>query len=172
MITLSGESIAVRLNNIKSHKRTKTMKKDLVNVSGHDFTKLGDKLEMNSIAWNFWNFVKGTGSTEEEAADNLEVVGDALKDKFGEVFALHELEAWLANQENKPEDIIKALELEISESDDADEEDEDDEDDEDLEEDDDSDNIDGCGAPEKNSKKKGIKESFYYSEDEDDDDWK
>lgn len=150
------------------------MKKDLVNVSGHDFTKLGDKLEMNSIAWNFWNFVKGTGSTEEEAADNLEVVGDALKDKFGEVFALHELEAWLANQENKPEDIIKALELEISESDDADDDDEeaDDEDDEDIEEDDgDSDDIDGCGAPEKNSKK-GIKESFYYSEDEDDDDWK
>lgn len=145
------------------------MKKDLVNVSGHDFTKLGDKLEMNSIAWNFWNFVKGTGSTEEEAADNLEVVGDALKDKFGEVFALHELEAWLANQENKPEDIIKALELEISESDDADDEEADDEDDEDLEEDDDSDDIDGCGAPEKS-----IKESFYYSEDEDDedDDWK
>ena len=151
------------------------MKKDLVNVSGHDFTKLGDKLEMNSIAWNFWNFVKGTGSTEEEAADNLEVVGDALKDKFGEVFALHELEAWLANQENKPEDIIKALELEISESDDADDEEADEEGDEDLEEDDDSDDIDGCGAPEKNSKKKGIKESFYYSEDEDeedDDDWK
>lgn len=159
------------------------MKKDLVNVSGHDFTKLGDKLEMNSIAWNFWNFVKGTGSTEEEAADNLEVVGDALKDKFGEVFALHELETWLASQENKPEDIIKALELEISESDEDDEDDEDDEnddldddkeDEDDLDEDDSKD-IDGCGAPAKNSKsKKDLKESFYYSEDDesDEDDWK
>lgn len=129
------------------------MKKDLVNVSGHDFIKLGDKLDMNSIAWNFWNFVKGTGSTEEEAASNLEVVGDALKDKYGEAFSLHELEAWLASQENKPEDIIKALELEIAESDD----------------DDDSDDIDGCGAPNKKSKKSDLTEEFYYSEDDESD---
>ena len=135
------------------------MKKDLVNVSGHDFTKLGDKLDMNSIAWNFWNFVKGTGSTEEEASSNLEVVGDALKDKYGEAFSLHELEAWLASQENKPEDIIKALELEIAESDDED--------------DDDYDDIDGCGAPNKKSNKVDVTEGFYYSEDDesDDDDW-
>lgn len=140
------------------------MKKDLVNVSGHDFTKLGDKLDMNSIAWNFWNFVKGTGSTEEEAASNLEVVGDALKDKYGEAFSLHELEAWLASQENKPEDIIKALELEIAESDD---------DDDDYDSDDDSDDIDGCGAPNKKSKKSDVTEGLYYSEDDesDDDDW-
>lgn len=154
-------SNSVRLNNIKSHTRTETMKKDLVNVSGHDFTKLGDKLDMNSIAWNFWNFVKGTGSTEEEATSNLEVVGDALKDKYGEAFSLHELETWLASQENKPEDIIKALELEIAESDD------------DYEEDDDSDDVDGCGAPNKKSKKSDVTEGFYYSEDDesDDDDW-
>ena len=138
------------------------MKKDLVNVSGHDFTELGDKLDMNSIAWNFWNFVKGTGSTEEESASNLEAVGDALKDKYGEAFSLHELETWLASQENKPEDIIKALELEIAESDDDDDDD-----------DDDSDDIDGCGAPNKKSKKSDVTEDFYYSEDDesDDDDW-
>lgn len=145
------------------------MKKDLVNVSGHNFTKLGDNLDMNSIAWNFWNFIRGTGSTEEEAADNLEVVGAALKDKFGEVFSLHELEDWIASQENKVENIIQALQLEITESEEADESDEYDEsdedddseaDDEEVEEDD----IDGCGAP---SKKK-VNEEFYYSEDEDD----
>lgn len=140
------------------------MKKDLVNVSGHDFTKLGDKLDMNSIAWNFWNFVKGTGSTKEEAASNLEAVGDALKDKYGEAFSLYELEAWLASQENKPEDIIKALELEIAESDDEDD---------DYDSDDDSDDVDGCGAPNKKSKKSDVTEGFYYSEDDesDDDDW-
>lgn len=121
------------------------MGKALVNVSGHDFVSLGNEIDMNSLAWNFWNFVKGTGSTEEEALDNLEVVGDALKDKFGEVFSLQELEEWLANKENKVEDIISALELEVSESDDEEDEEDDDEDsEEDVEED-----VDGCGAPNK-----------------------
>lgn len=109
------------------------MAKQLVNVSGHDFVKLGSQIDMDSIAWNFWNFVRGTGSTEEEIADNLAIVGDALKDKFGETFSLQELEDWIACKDNKVEDIIRELELEISESDDDDYEDEDDDDYEDDE---------------------------------------
>ena len=117
------------------------MSKKLINVSGHDFVKLGSEIDMDSIAWNFWNFVRGTGSTEEEIADNLALVGDALKDKFGEKFSMKELEDWISSKDNKVEDIMKELELEVSESD------EDDEDDEDDDDDDDDDDIDGCGAP-------------------------
>ena len=109
------------------------MAKQLVNVSGHDFVKLGSQIDMASIDWNFWNFVRGGGSTEEEIADSLAIVGDALKDKFGEMFSLQELEDWIACKDNKVEDIIRELELEISESDDEDEEDENDDDYEDDE---------------------------------------
>ena len=120
------------------------MSKKLINVSGHDFVKLGSEIDMDSIAWNFWNFVRGTGSTEEEIADNLALVGDALKDKFGEMFSMKELEDWISSKDNKVEDILKELEIGVSESD----EDEDDEDeDEDEDDDDDDDDIDGCGAP-------------------------
>ena len=114
------------------------MSKKLINVSGHDFVKLGSEIDMDSIAWNFWNFVRGTGSTEEEIADNLALVGDALKDKFGEMFSMKELEDWISSKNNKVEDILKELEIGVSESDD---------DDDDDENEDENEDIDGCGAP-------------------------
>lgn len=108
---------------------------EVINVTGDNFLDLGSKLNPDSAAYNFWTLIKNLeADNEDDSRENLLLVGDILKDKFGKDFTADDLEKWLGNTHKSPEDVMLEL-LDDGEIDELDE-DEDLDDEIDNEEDD------------------------------------
>lgn len=119
-----------------------------------DFIDVNEEISDNSIVWDFFKLVERVSENEDERKTNYQIVGEELKDKLGQKFSLKELEDWLASRDNTIEDVLNAIELEISQYDDIDE----------------ANDIDGCGGSGKAKKVSEEDDDEDESDDEEDDD--